>query len=231
MNRAGPSRASLTVNDRLQRPWRLLVVMAAILVLSACCLGPALYMESMVLAASSGSVRLVRATHVAGLSPDASGLGGVTPLGEAVASGHHDVARELLAMGADPDSAGWDAACAPVHLAVWRQDDRMLRILLDAGANPGAMDLGPSGTWPGKGVAGAQRRELAPATALHYAVWTGDSALAQELLRHGASPIVACGSGQSARDLAAQLGDDSMAVLLSGYPAKTTDELATEEEA
>jgi ankyrin repeat protein len=60
--------------------------------------------------------------------------GGVSLLAQSVLERRYDVAEWLLRQGANPD--GVDPDSAPLGFAVWQEDARMVRLLLDHGADP-----------------------------------------------------------------------------------------------
>ncbi len=65
---------------------------------------------------------------------------GVTPLGEAVSLGCHDIAALLLAEGADPNRGFGYGEMTALHAAVVRRDPAMVELLIEHGADPEAMN-------------------------------------------------------------------------------------------
>lgn len=143
--------------------------------LSLCLLAP--------LAAAQGSAELAAAVRAgdleqvqtllkAGVSPSAAAGAGAAPILIAASRGKHDIARALLARGADSNAryaAYYDATA--LMLAVNNRDAAMLQLLLDAGA---AVNLVDSNGDP----------------ALNWACFYGDLGAADLLLRHGADPTL-----------------------------------------
>lgn len=104
----------------------------------------------------------------AGVAPDAAPPPEKSPpLVLAVALKHHDIARELLARGADPDArhATYYNATA-LMLAVNARDAALTRLLLDAGASVNLTDK-------------------AGDSALNWATFYGDAEIAELLLARG----------------------------------------------
>ena len=88
----------------------------------------------------------VKAELERGANPDARSPGSNwTPLIAACAGGHTDVARLLLARGADTEAQAAGGRRA-LHFAVELRDIALVRILLDAGADPDPTDF--SGVTP-----------------------------------------------------------------------------------
>lgn len=79
--------------------------------------------------------RIVSALIDAGAAVDTVGERGFTALTHAAAMGWTDVARELLAAGADPTGSGPGSA-APVDFARQRGSAELVGILISAGAQP-----------------------------------------------------------------------------------------------
>lgn len=90
-------------------------------------------------AAESGRHDIVRILLRAGADPD---WGGVTaPLGTAALEGHLEVAAALIEASADVDRPAADGL-TPLITAASTGNARMVRMLLDAGANPDVLDDG-----------------------------------------------------------------------------------------
>ena len=92
---------------------------------------------------------------------------GGTALHFAVANGFEEVARVLLRYGADVNGSQ-KASLTPLHHAVLQRNHELIAILLEKGAE-------------------ANRADEANQTALYMATTLGDTAAAQQLLKHGAA--------------------------------------------
>jgi ankyrin repeat protein len=116
---------------------------------------------------------------------------GFTALHFAAFFGHPDAAGLLIERGAEVDAfgRGWMTGTA-LHSAVSRLQSDVVRILLEAGANP---DVRQSAGW----------------TPLHAAAMNGDLASIELLLGAGADPTAANDEGRSVADLAKESGDDA----------------------
>ena len=126
------------------------------------------------------------------LANDYSG-DGFTALHFAAFFGRHEAAALLIDRGAevDPFGRGWMTG-TPMHSAVSRTHADVVRILLDAGANPNA-------------------RQSAGWTPLHAAAMNGDLTSVELLLAAGADPAATNEEGRSVTDLANESGDDATA--------------------
>lgn len=117
-----------------------------------------------------------------------NGPDGYGALGLAIFFEHEDVARWLIAQGADPNvSAANPAKAAPIHAATARGNAALVDLLLRKGARP---DL-------------AQAQGF---TALHEAAARGDEAIVTLLLKHGASKWQRTEDGRIAADFAREKG-------------------------
>lgn len=98
---------------------------------------------------SENSEKVAGLLVTAGVDPNARQANGMTALMSAVFNGQEDVAKALLAKGADvkPDAAGFNA----LSLAVERGNKSMARLLLEAGADPKAR--------PGAGLSALEKAE------------------------------------------------------------------------
>ena len=116
---------------------------------------------------------------------------GFTALHFAAFFGHPEAAALLIERGAEVDAfgRGWMTGTA-LHSAVSRLQSDVVRILLEAGANP---DVRQSAGW----------------TPLHAAAMNGDLASMELLLGAGADPTAANDEGRSVADLAKESGDDA----------------------
>jgi len=81
----------------------------------------------------------------------------ITALEPCPALRRHQAISELLQLGADPGAVGRDGA-SPLFQAAMNMDSGLLRILLDAGADPNAMLRILAGAGRGSPAAGADRR-------------------------------------------------------------------------
>ena len=97
----------------------------------------------------------------------------------------------LIERGAEVDAfgRGWMTGTA-LHSAASRLQSDVVRILLEAGANP---DVRQSAGW----------------TPLHAAAMNGDLASTEALLGAGADPAAENDEGRSVADLASESGDDA----------------------
>lgn len=118
---------------------------------------------------------------------------GFTALHFAAFFGRPDAAALLIERGAEVDvfGRGWMTGTA-MHSAVSRLHADVVRILLDAGANPNV-------------------RQSAGWTPLHAAAMNGDLASVDLLLASGADPSATNEEGRSVADLANESGDDATA--------------------
>jgi ankyrin repeat protein len=123
---------------------------------------------------------------------------GFTALHLAAFFGHAEVARLLVAAGADVDAISRNPMqVRPLHSAAARGDHAVMRLLLDAGAEVDARQAG--------GFTALQSR------ALH-----GDVTMVRELLARGASAEQVADDGQTAADMARAKGYGDVLALLSG---------------
>jgi ankyrin repeat protein len=118
---------------------------------------------------------------------------GFTPLHLAAFFGRLDAVGLLIDRGAAVDAfgRGWMTGTA-MHSAVSRLRSDIVRILLEAGANPNV-------------------RQSAGWTPLHSAAANGDLASADLMLDAGADPTATNDEGRSVIDLANESGDDATA--------------------
>jgi ankyrin repeat protein len=123
---------------------------------------------------------------------------GFTPLHLAAYFSHPPVVRLLIERGAGVDAeADNPSRVRPVHSAVAARSAEIVRILLEAGADPNVQQ---HGGW----------------TALHAAAQHGDGALVRILLDHGADAGLQSDDGRTAADFARAGGHDDVAALLTG---------------
>lgn len=98
---------------------------------------------------SEKSAKVAELLVTAGVDPNARQSNGMTALMSAVFNGQEDVAKALLAKGADVklDAAGFNA----LSLAVERGNKSMAKLLLEAGTDPKAR--------PGAGLSALEKAE------------------------------------------------------------------------
>jgi ankyrin repeat protein len=118
---------------------------------------------------------------------------GFTALHFAAFFGRYEAAALLIERGAEVDAfgRGWMTGTA-MHSAVSRLQSDVVRILLEAGANPNV-------------------RQSAGWTPLHAAAMNGDLASVELLLASGAEPTATNDEGRSVIDLAEESGDEATA--------------------
>jgi Ankyrin repeats (3 copies) len=113
---------------------------------------------------------------------------------------HNDAAEaaRLLEAGADPNEGRFPGGgMPPLFLAIQRQDLMLVRLMADKGA-----DL--------------EARDASGSTPLMWAAFneTGDATIVEELLRHGADPMAANKSGETALNWASRRGETAAVAAL-----------------
>jgi uncharacterized protein len=121
---------------------------------------------------------------------------GFTALHFAAFFGRYEAAALLIERGAEVDAfgRGWMTGTA-MHSAVSRLQSDVVRILLEAGANPNV-------------------RQSAGWTPLHAAAMNGDLTSVELLLASGADPTATNDEGRSVIDLATEKGDEATVDLI-----------------
>jgi uncharacterized protein len=121
---------------------------------------------------------------------------GFTALHFAAFFGRYEAAALLIERGAEVDAfgRGWMTGTA-MHSAVSRLQSDVVRILLEAGANPNV-------------------RQSAGWTPLHAAAMNGDVISVELLLASGADPTATNDEGRSVVDLATEKGDEATVDLI-----------------
>jgi ankyrin repeat protein len=126
---------------------------------------------------------------------------GYPALGLAVFFGHEDVAALLLEHGADVNAASKNAQrVTPLHAAVARRNVKLVRALLDRGADPNAEQAGGF-------------------TPLHGAAYHGDREVVEALLSRGADARKRTTDGKTPADLAREHGNPAIAERLDSATA------------
>ena len=121
---------------------------------------------------------------------------GFQPLGLACFFGHFDVAEYLVKAGASLNSkSGNTLRAAPIQSAAAGKHHRIVRMLLEHGADPNI-------------------RELGGYTPLHAAAQNGDEEMIRILLFGGADLNITSNNGKTALDLALNAGHERAALLL-----------------
>jgi ankyrin repeat protein len=136
---------------------------------------------------------------------DERSVDGFTPVALAIFFRHDELARDLIARGADLAAHARNAAnVAPIHAAVAQSNLGMVRLLLEHGVDPND----------------PQQAGLTP---LHGAAATGNRELAELLLAHGARAATRSDDGKSAADVAAERGHPSLAAWLAEVTGRPAD--------
>jgi ankyrin repeat protein len=121
---------------------------------------------------------------------------GFQPLGLACYFGHYDTAEYLIKAGAPINSpARNELKATPIHSAAAGGHEKIVRLLLDHGAD-------------------ANVREQGGFTPLHAAAQNGDVEIVRALLMGGADLTIKSTSGKTAMDIAMEAGHEKATVLL-----------------
>lgn len=122
---------------------------------------------------------------------------GYTPLQLACFFGHEQVAAHLINAGANVNAASRNSmVIQPIHAATAGNHLSIVRLLLQSGADPNAV----------------QQDSFRP---LHSAAQNGNLAMARLLLEHGADPTLPDAKGQLPRELAEETENPQLIALLS----------------
>lgn len=159
------------------------------------------------------NLALIRRLLEAGADVNASGSNGRTPLNSAAQSDNLDVARVLIAHGADlnagndyhgPINTG-DIAGSILQVAIrYSPGEAMARLLVESGATPGQKDAFGN-------------------TEIHLAAMRGYADLVHLLIEHGADVHAVNDSGRTALDYAAKHGFRRVADLLIAAGTKQSE--------
>jgi uncharacterized protein len=121
---------------------------------------------------------------------------GFQPLGLACYFGHYDIAEYLATAGASLNSPSHNGLkAAPIHSAAAGGHERIVKMLLEHGADPNV-------------------REQAGLTALHAAAQNGDAETIRALLLGGADLTLKSEDGKTAMDIAMDAGHEKATLLL-----------------
>lgn len=144
-----------------------------------------------------GDLAAVKRALAGGADVNAPAPDGFSAIGLAVFFGHPELARALLAAGADVNQTAANAQkVGPIHAALARGDNAMLAWLLENGARPDTPQEG--GFRP-----------------LHEAAARGNDAAVELLLKAGATPGLRSDAGKTPADLAREAGHAALADRLS----------------
>jgi uncharacterized protein len=125
---------------------------------------------------------------------------GFQPLGLASFFGHIQVVELLLLKGVEVDTPSQNQQkVRPLHSAVAGRHEAIVRMLLENGADPNAVQTGGF-------------------TPLHSAAQNGDKDIARLLLDYGANASAITDDGQTPLDLASTKGHKDVAILLKDQP-------------
>ncbi len=129
------------------------------------------------------------------------GRDGHTPLLVAARNGNADIARELLAAGANPRIVDWLMKATPGHKAGYRGHPEVSRVLVEGG-----IEVDAQGPYNGY-------------TALHDAVWHGHVETAWVFLEAGARMELKGLDGRTPLEMARDYGYEDIVAMLEGHEA------------
>ena len=136
------------------------------------------------------------------------------PVFEAVARGNAEAVEALLADGVDPSKKvlHW---VTPLHVAVTGQSPKMVRLLLEHGADPDAATTGGLSPCPACPDSISNHVAFkAGVTPLHLAVYQGNAELVRLLLEHGADINRESKNGETPLAIAVACGHQKIVDLL-----------------
>ena len=154
-------------------------------------------------ASTLGDLETVR-TFVSGATAlvNAFAADGFYPLGLAAFFGHRAIVEFLLKNGADVSLSARNAQkVTALHAGATRGDAEIVRMLLEAGADPNAR----------------QERGFAP---LHSAAANGNAPVVELLLKHGARADAKADDGKTPADMATEQGHSDLAEMLKKAATK-----------
>jgi ankyrin repeat protein len=128
-------------------------------------------LSPLLLASCSGHTGIVEYLLAKGADPNSPQDKENTALGCASFYGQREIAKALIDAGAKVDDSAGQERITPLMWASQRGHVKLVKLLLDSGANPNQVDAGGSGP-------------------LHRAVFLGNSDIVRMLIERGANPSV-----------------------------------------
>lgn len=156
--------------------------------------------ENFVLTVESGDVEMAGLFLEAGFSPSLTDARNVPLLSIAVRGQYVDLARMLIAAGAEIDRQSGDRHYSPLMDAAQKGDSAMVELLLENGSNPNLTSKDGQ-------------------TALIVCSGRGDYAMASVLVRYGADPEIKDQLGMSAAGYARLFKNEKLMELFNIQPA------------
>ena len=174
--------------------------------------------EDLILAAAEGDVSRTAALLKTGVDPNATAVGGVTPLIAASGNGHDDVVTLLLKNGADLSYSDHNGATALIYAAQYGHDDVVRELLNNSGSR--ILNKKDAEGWTAL-MCAAERghrnivrrlidkrarlneRQDRGATAIILAAAKGHAPIVRDLLDAGADPYLSTPEGTNALTAAA----------------------------